>query len=231
MKYTLAFDIYGTLINISGVVDKLEQIIGKDANAFSEAWRSKQLEFSFRRGLMGKYTDFSISTKDALEYCNKVFATELTDNQKTELLDVYKVLPIFSDVEEGLRNLKTAGHKLFAFSNGSKRAIVQLLTNANILDYFDGVVSAEDVETFKPNPKTYEHFIEATNSKKSNTWLISSNPFDIIGSISYGFRSVWVQRNEKAVFDTWTGESNEIVEPTSIVNRLNELSNNLKTLD
>lgn len=37
MKYTLAFDIYGTLINTAGIVNKLEKMIGEKAKTFSES--------------------------------------------------------------------------------------------------------------------------------------------------------------------------------------------------
>lgn len=227
MKYTLAFDIYGTLINTAGVVEMLEEMIGEKAKVFSESWRSKQLEYSFRRGLMKQYEDFSVCTKDALDYCNRLFGTDLTESQKSELMNQYKVLPAFPDVEEGLQKLKNANHKLYAFSNGSKEAIKQLLSNANLTDYFNGIVSVEDVQIFKPNPNTYEHFIHETGSQKSNTWLISSNPFDVIGSIAYGFRSVWVQRNPNIIFDPWTSDSHGVIEPSTIVDSLTDLSSTL----
>jgi len=65
MKYTLAFDVYGTLIDTSGVFNSLHQMIGEKAKIFMDTLRSKQLKYSFRRGLMNKYTDFSVCTKDS----------------------------------------------------------------------------------------------------------------------------------------------------------------------
>ena len=49
---TLAFDVYGTLIDTQGVTVILEQFLGDRAFEFSRTWREKQLEYSFRRGLM-----------------------------------------------------------------------------------------------------------------------------------------------------------------------------------
>lgn len=40
---TLAFDVYGTLIDTDGVVDRLREWIGSQAETFSQTWRSKQL--------------------------------------------------------------------------------------------------------------------------------------------------------------------------------------------
>lgn len=55
MATTLACDVYVTLINTSGVSDLLEVFVGKQFSFFMEPWRSKQLEYSFRRRLMKEY--------------------------------------------------------------------------------------------------------------------------------------------------------------------------------
>jgi 2-haloacid dehalogenase len=68
MKITLAFDVYGTLVDPSGMANYLADDLGAKASEFADCWREKQLEYSFRRGLMGKYADFSICTSDALNF-------------------------------------------------------------------------------------------------------------------------------------------------------------------
>ncbi len=218
MNYTLAFDVYGTLINTSGILNSLEKMVGLKANIFMDTWRNKQLEYSFRRGLMNAYTDFSVCTRDALDFTCKLVKVNLNKNQKEALLDEYSFLPLFDDVKDGLDNLKIDGHKIYAFSNGSSEALNKLLWNAKIKETFDGIISVDGIRTFKPSPLVYEYFNQQTNSKKSASWLISSNPFDVIGAISYGMQAAWLQRKEEAIFDPWD------IEPTIIVNKLTDLS-------
>jgi 2-haloacid dehalogenase len=67
MTITLAFDVYGTLINAHGLLAKLQGIKGDRAAAFSQTWRDKQLEYSFRRGLMQHYRAFHTWTGDTPE--------------------------------------------------------------------------------------------------------------------------------------------------------------------
>ena len=86
MAKTLAFDVYGTLIDTHGVVAALREIVGERADAFSRTWRDKQLEYAFRRGLMQKYADFAVCTRQALDYTSASFKTELSDAQRRELL-------------------------------------------------------------------------------------------------------------------------------------------------
>jgi len=222
MKYTIAFDVYGTLINTSGIYNSLVTLMDEKARLFMNTWRNKQLEYSFRRGLMNKYEDFSVCTKDALAFCCLKFNIKLTENQKNELMDEYKILPAFSDVKIGLQSLKEDGHKLFAFSNGNTNTIVNLLKNAKIINYFEGIVSVEEVKMFKPNPIVYAHFNNKTNSTKANSWLVSSNPFDVIGATSYGMHSAWVQRTSDSIFDLWG------IRPNITINSIKELTNKLK---
>lgn len=217
MAKVLAFDIYGTLINTHGVVTRLQEFIGNQAQTFSNVWRDKQLEYSFRRGLMGSYQHFGICTAQALDYADQLLNTGLSEEQKASLLAEYRVLPAFGDVAESLTALKAAGHTMYAFSNGTADAVEGLLSNAGIRELFDGVVSVDPLQTFKPNPAVYAHMVKTGGAAASETWLISSNPFDVIGAATAGMQTAWVQRSESAIFDPWG------VEPAATVKSLTEL--------
>ena len=203
MSLVFAFDVYGTLINTQGLVPKIESMIGERAVTFSTRWREKQLEYAFRRGLMQSYQDFSVCTKEALEYTCLEMETALTQAQKDELIQAYGCLPAFDDVKPALAKLKAAGTQVYAFSNGTKAAVARLLEHAGIDDYFIDIVSVDELQTFKPNPSVYQLFLDKTGAEKANTWLVSSNSFDLIGALSFGFNAAWVKRSDKAIFDPW----------------------------
>ncbi len=221
MKYTLAFDVYGTLINTAGVFIPLREIVGEKATSFMNTWRDKQLEYSFRRAAMETYIDFSECTAAALRYSTIKHQVKMTPTQEKKLLNAYSELPAFPDVVDSIQQLKASGHRLFAFSNGSNAAIKTLLTHANILNMFEGYVSVEDVKVFKPSPKVYTYFNTKTKSKKNTSFLISGNPFDILGAASYGMYTAWVQRSPDILFDPWG------TPPSMVVTSLLELNKNL----
>ncbi len=79
MEVTLAFDVYRTLIDTHGVVSKLQETVGARAKEFSQTWRDKQLEYSFRRGLMQNYANFSVCTSHALGYTSTYYKVSLTN--------------------------------------------------------------------------------------------------------------------------------------------------------
>ncbi len=218
MAVTLAFDVYGTLINTHGVVTALQTLVGTKALDFSQTWRDKQLEYSFRRGLMQNYVNFAACTRQALDYTCAYYLANLAEKQKDSLLALYSVLPAFDDVKKALQLLKETDFRLFAFSNGNTDALEKLLTAAGIRDSFLDIISVDDLKSFKPNPGVYSHFLRKSGATGNSAWLISSNPFDVTGAISAGMKSVWVQRSPEAIFDPWE------IKPTIIIKSLTTLS-------
>lgn len=217
MAITVGFDVYGTLIDTAGVTAALRQLAGERAPEFARQWRDKQLEYSFRRALMRKYADFAVCTAQALEYTSRLYKVKMQPADSERLLGLYKVLPAFADVVPGLAALKKLPLRLFAFSNGRPDDIESLLRNAGIREQFEGVASLLDVRTFKPDPVAYDFFRTAAKAQGGEAWLVSSNPFDVIGAISAGMKAAWVRRSPDAVFDPWE------IQPTAVVSGIGEL--------
>ncbi len=222
MAITIGFDVYGTLIDTTGVTEALKKFAGKRAALFSDRWREKQLEYSFRRGLMQNYVHFGLCTRHALDYTCAAMGVVMTEDQKLELLAGYKVLSAFPDAKKALPVLEQRGYRLFAFSNGKPEDVASLLDNSGISPYFVDVVSTDELKSFKPNPAVYAHFLRRSGAAASEAWLISGNPFDVIGAISAGMRGAWVKRSPQALFDPWE------IEPSLTVSALTELGDSIE---
>jgi 2-haloacid dehalogenase len=203
MTHTLAFDVYGTLIDTNGVVIELEKMIADKAADFSRVWREKQLEYTFRRGVMNRYQDFSICTRDALNFTCSALQLELSSAQRQTLIERYSVLPVFRDVTDALKTLQAGDYRLYAFSNGRANAVRSLLEYAGILHYFIDVISTDEINTFKPNPVVYHHLLKRCHSQAGTSWLISGNAFDVLGAKSAGLKGIWLQRTPGVIFDPW----------------------------
>jgi len=217
MPVTFALDIYGTLIDPLAVRTALVAHVGNEAGTFAETWRTKQLEYSFRRGLMGAYRNFTQVTRAALDFACALHGARIADEDKIKLMNHYRALDAFPDVAPALAALHQKGAVLHAFSNGVADDIAALLDHAGLDDRISSIISADEVQTFKPDPRFYAHFLERTGASAATTWLVSSNPFDVIGAAACGWRTVWVKRNPNAVFDPWD------YSPTVIISNLMEL--------
>src|SRR5579863_7752923 len=97
-KPILAFDVYGTLIDPFRMEEHLRAALGERAKEASELWRSKQLEYSFRRALMKKYRNFDACTAQALRFVSAQLGIFLSEETQNKLMAKYLELPAYPDV-------------------------------------------------------------------------------------------------------------------------------------
>jgi 2-haloacid dehalogenase len=223
-KPVLAFDVYGTLIDPFHMEEHLRAAFGEKAREASELWRGKQIEYSFSRALMKKYQTFDACTAQALIFVAAHFGVSLSAEAREKLLSKYLQLPVFPDVPAALAEFAAQGFTIAACSNGTESAVRGLLENAGVLGRFGKIVSVDPIRTFKPDPAVYEYLAVELHTQKEMVWLVSSNPFDVIGAKACGLRAAWVQRDPRRVFDAWE------FAPDLIVHGLAELAEKIGSL-
>jgi len=213
----IGFDVYGTLVDPLGIDAALRQHVGDLAERFAATWRERQIDWTFRRSLMGRYDDFDVVTRDAFRIASAMLGVDLR-TAEAGLLDVYRRLPAFSDAAEGLARLAEAGHRLVAFSNGVGATLRGLLAHARLMPPLVDVVSVDEVRTYKPSPVVYQHLVARGGQGAGQTWLVSANAWDVLGAKSAGLRAAWVRRSART---HWDGGG--IGQPDVIVASLAEL--------
>ena len=166
---------------------------------------------------MRDYAPFPVCVAQSLDYVCQRYALELDEAQRMSLLQRYADAPAFEDARSGLEAARSAGWRLLAFSNGTAEAVGHLLDNAGIAEFFVDVVSCDEVRSFKPNPEVYAHFLKRANATGGDTWMISSNPFDVLGAMHAGMQAAWVNRPGGASWDPWG------LEPSVTVGDLTQL--------
>lgn len=204
----IALDIYGTIIDVGALEACLGEAFGARAKEASRLWRQKQLEFSFRRGLMRKYVNFDVCTRQALIYVSEAMGVHLDKDQKRELFTAHLRLPAFPDARDALRALREDGNILVALTNGTERSVRAALRHAGVIQFFENVISVDPLETFKPDPVVYGHLLRRVRRSKAKVWLVSGNPWDVIGAKACGLKTVWLQRDPALTFDPWEFQPN-----------------------
>ena len=194
----IIFDAYGTLFDVNSAVEKCKNKIGDKWEPFANFWRTTQLEYTWLRSLMGRHKNFWQITEDSLDKSMKVFKIE--SSLKSELLNLYKVLSPFKEVQETLKILKEKNYKLAILSNGTPSSINELVKSNNLENFFDDIFSIESVEIYKPSSQVYDLPIKKYNIKKNEVAFLSSNTWDVSGGGNYGFEAIWVNRNSN-IFD------------------------------
>jgi 2-haloacid dehalogenase len=203
MTIGIGIDVYGTLVDPLEMNVYLRPLAGGAAEKLAELWRSKQLEYTFRRASMGKYENFDVCSRQALIFAFESFQIGLSAEDRERLIEQYQGLQPYPDVVSGLQKLKDAGYQAVAFSNGVEATLRNLLQRAEILPLLQGIVSVDDLKTFKPDPRVYFYLAQRLGCPINRTWLVSSNPFDVIGAKSAGLKAAWIKRKSESAFDPW----------------------------
>src|SRR5271156_4207401 len=157
---TVGFDVYGTLVDPLGISVELRRFVGEDADRVAQLWRTTQLEYTWRRSLMGLYEPFSTCTAQALEYASRSLGHELAPDEVAALLQAYRELPAFPDAAQGLARMRDGGHRMVAFSNGEAAFVRAVLTHAGLLALLAEVVSVDEIKAYKPAPAVYRHLAD-----------------------------------------------------------------------
>lgn len=187
------FDAYGTLFDVHSAVGRLRTDIGSAADDLSRLWRSKQLDYTWLRALMGRHRDFWQVTGDALDYA--LAGTGVNPaGIRDRLMDAYLTLDAYPEVPATLARLKNAGMKLAILSNGEPAMLDAAVKGAGIDGLLDDVISVEAVGVYKPHPSVYRLAVDRLGVAPSAIAFQSSNAWDVHGGSCFGFRSVWVNR-------------------------------------
>ncbi len=117
----------------------------------------------------------------------------------------------YEDVKPGLERLRQAGHQMAVFSNGTAAMLDALLGNTSLRPFFQEVVSVDEVRTYKPAPRVYQHAAQRLGRPIEEVRLISANPFDVIGAQAAGMRAAWIRRSG-GLFDPLGPQPDVVVE-------------------
>ncbi len=190
----IAFDVYGTLFDVSSLRDHVARALGGsvDPDAFLDTWRLKQIEYSFLVSLMGWFEDFKSITVRALKYTLKFHGLKESSNLIDSLIRGWGELKPYSDTVRVIPRLSER-FRLATLTNGSRDAISSLLDRWGLKGYFTDFLSVTDVKIYKPSPKVYR-LVERLGFSISQTLMVSSNPWDVAGAVNAGMRVCYLNR-------------------------------------
>jgi 2-haloacid dehalogenase len=191
---TLVFDAYGTLFDVHSVTRLADSLFPGRGPALSQAWRTKQLEYTWLRSLMGRYDDFNVVTADALDWALESLGLAATPDARTALLRAYRELSLFPEVRASLERL-ARGRTLAILSNGHPDMLDAVIDHNDLRVYFgERVLSVHEAGVFKPDPRVYALATASLERPAGSIGFVSSNGWDAAGAKSFGFLAYWVNR-------------------------------------
>ena len=214
MTKLIVFDAYGTLFDVNAAARDYADI--DTAGNFKEIWekvstiwRDKQIAYSWYYTSIGYKTNFWKITEDSLDFALAVLNLDKNRDLREGLLSLYQRLSIFPEVMGVLKhvpkNIPTA-----ILSNGTNDMLTKAVSHAGISEYFDAIISAEDLGLFKPHPMVYKKVLTYFKCRPKDVIFVSSNGWDAAGGSAFGFASLWINRTglpEEKMFwrPSWSG--------------------------
>lgn len=187
------FDAYGTLFDVTSAAQRCRDALGAKADALAALWRTKQLEYTWLRSLMGQHADFWHVTGDALDFAMEALAVA-DSGLRGRLMALYRDIDAYPDARATLAALKRARRPAAILSNGEPGMLAAAVRSAGIADLLDHVISVEDAGINKPHRSVYELARSRLGLPLDRICFVSSNGWDVAGAAACGLVAVWVNR-------------------------------------
>ena len=191
----LSFDCYGTLINweagILGYIQPLLRRKGHDVpdgeilNLYSE--------FEPRRQ-QPPYRTYREVLAEVMRDLAAEFRVEVSDVEASGLADSIRNWEPFSDTVRALQRLKSR-YKLAVLSNIDDDLFA--FTAPKLGVELDALVTAQQVQSYKPSLRNFETLLERLQTDKSKLLHVAESLFhDVAPARSLGIATVWVNRRQ-----------------------------------
>lgn len=189
----IVFDVNETLSDLSPMADRFADVGAP--TTLAKQWFASVLRDGFALTAAGGQERFSVIADAVLRtVLADVSLDRPVDAAIEHVMSGFTALPVHPDVEDGVRALRAAGHRLVTLSNGSASVAEQLLERAGLRDQFEALLSVDDAGAWKPARAAYEHAARQCGVAADEMMLVAVHPWDLDGAARAGLSTAWIDR-------------------------------------
>ncbi|MBA2519109.1 MAG: haloacid dehalogenase type II [Chloroflexia bacterium] len=192
MSTVIVFDVNETLLDLRSLDPIFAAAFG-DA-AVRREWFGQVLQSAMTVTLTGSYVDFAEVGAAALAMVADRRQVELTDEMRRAVGAGMRQLPPHPDVPAALDRLREAGFRLATLTNNPGPVVEAQLTNAGLRDYFERVLTVDEVRRFKPAPEPYRMAADQLGVPIDGMRLVAAHAWDVAGAMAAGAAAAFVAR-------------------------------------
>ncbi len=144
---------------------------------------------------VGEFRPFREVARAALQ--TTLAQLELEVSRAEEVLAGLSEVEPHEDVAAALDRLAREDARIVALTNSGAEQTEQILSQANLLDRFERVVSVSEVEAYKPDCRPYQHVVKELGIAADQATLVAAHAWDLVGARAAGLDAVWVKRLER----------------------------------
>jgi HAD superfamily hydrolase (TIGR01509 family) len=177
----IIFDLDGVLVEAKNIhFDALNIALSEVDPEYSITWNEHLSKYD---GLKTK-TKLNILTKEKNLPANLHFSIEQRKQQLT--LQMLSSIEPSEDIYNCIQNLSNLGYKIACCSNSVRKTVFTVLSRLNIIQFFDLILSNEDVVNSKPHPEMYWKAISYMNLLPDETLIVEDSPFGLLAAEKSG---------------------------------------------
>ena len=197
------FDVFGTVVDWRSSLLRLLADYGKresidaDWPGFLAAWKAGYRP-AMDAVISGERPYFNLDEM-YLERMNQVIGdfglADLSEAQKTDILNLWLEIDPWPDAVEGLRRLARK-YTLVTLSNGSFSWLTAICKHGKLP--FDAVLTAENAGVYKPHPRVYQTAIKLMGMEATpeRCMLTACHNYDLAAARSHGMKTAFLPRKE-----------------------------------
>lgn len=110
----------------------------------------------------------------------------LSEQRRRRELEMIYRQPVLPGVEQYLRDGKAMGLKMGVASSSSRQWVVGHLDRLGLLDYFDCVVTSDDVERTKPDPALFKLALRRLDVEAKDAVVFEDSPNGVLAAKKAG---------------------------------------------
>ena len=103
------------------------------------------------------------------------------EKQRLTLLKLHKIKES-KQLQDCISQLVTNGYKIACCSNSIRKTVLTVLSKLGIIEYFDLILSNEDVKNSKPHPEIYWKAVSMMGYLPEETLIVEDSPFGLLAA-------------------------------------------------
>jgi HAD superfamily hydrolase (TIGR01509 family) len=175
----IIFDLDGVLVDAKKIhYDALNSSLNKINEKFLITWDEHLNKYD------GLKTNQKLKMLTEEKGLPESLHKKVWDEKQNITLNLLKNLPLNNDLINTIKKLSNDGYKIACCSNSIRKTIVTVLHKLNIIEFFDVIMSNEDVENSKPHPEMYWVTMSKLNCFPNETLIIEDSPYGLQAAYS-----------------------------------------------
>ena len=170
----IVFDLDGVLVEAKNIhFDSLNKALGPE---YSIKWDEHLSTYD------GLKTNQKLDMLSELKGLPKSLHKTVWEDKQLYTLQSLRNLKYDADLVTTMTMLSNEGFKLAVCSNSIRKTVLTVLSKLGIIEFFDLILSNEDVKNSKPHPEMYWKAISMMSCLPEETLIIEDSPYGLLAA-------------------------------------------------